>query len=92
MRRYTVHVEVETHGGETFHGTAADRPGSPALPLSDDELTAKFLGLAAPVVGDEAAARIAELVARWRTAGRHGRADGAAPHARLREIVLECAQ
>ena len=62
MRRYTVHVEVETHGGETFHGTAADRPGSPALPLSDDELTAKFLGLAVPVVGDEAAARIAELV------------------------------
>ena len=54
MRRYTVHVEVETHGGETFHGTAADRPGSPALPLSDDELTEKFLGLAAPVVGEEA--------------------------------------
>ena len=63
MRRYTVHVEVETHGGEIFHGTAADRPGSPALPLSDDELTEKFLGLATPVVGEEPAARIAELVA-----------------------------
>jgi 2-methylcitrate dehydratase PrpD len=62
MRRYTVHVEVETHGGETFHGTAADRPGSPTLPLSDEELTEKFFGLATPVVGREAAARIAELV------------------------------
>ena len=63
MRRYTVRVEVETRGGRTVQGTAADRPGSPEFPLSDEQLTAKFLDLAAPVVGGVAAGRIVELVA-----------------------------
>jgi hypothetical protein len=63
MRRYTVRVEIETRDGQAFEGAAADRPGSPALPLSDEELRAKFLGLAAPVVGEDAARGIVEVVA-----------------------------
>jgi len=78
MRRYTVRVEVETRGGRTVQGTAADRPGSPEFPLSDEQLTAKFLDLAAPVVGGVAAGRIVELVAEL---------EGLADTAQLTELL-----
>lgn len=49
-------VEVVTLNGERLVHLQSDRKGDPELPLSDAELEGKFLELASPVIGDEAAA------------------------------------
>jgi 2-methylcitrate dehydratase PrpD len=57
-RRYTVRVEIETADGRTLEGAASDRTGSPAFPLSQEQLEEKFLRLATPVVGADRAERL----------------------------------
>ena len=58
-------VEIETRDGRRENHLQPTRIGDPDAPLSDEQLEAKFLELAAPVLGD-APAR--ELLARlWRT-------------------------
>lgn len=61
-RRYTVRVELETKDGRVVAGAADDRLGSPAQPLSDDQLEEKFHALATPVIGAGRAAEVAGLV------------------------------
>ncbi len=56
--RYTVRFELKTKTGEVLTGEAADRPGGPTRPLSDEAVRAKFFGLTAPLLG---AARAQEL-------------------------------
>jgi 2-methylcitrate dehydratase PrpD len=62
-RRYTVRVGIETHDGRLLQGSASDRTGSPAMPLSREELESKFARLAEPVVGPERAEQIRAAVA-----------------------------
>jgi len=62
--RYTVRVEIETSDGRIVEGSASDRVGSPKSPLSQEDLEAKFLRLAGPVVGVGRAEQIRALVAR----------------------------
>ena len=55
-------VEVETTDGRTF-STRLDFPkGDPRNPLSDAEIEAKFEALAAPVMTEDAAARLKDAV------------------------------
>jgi 2-methylcitrate dehydratase PrpD len=62
-RRYTVRVELETADGRLLEGAADDRLGSPAQPLTQEQLEQKFHGLATPVVGARAAADVVATVA-----------------------------
>jgi 2-methylcitrate dehydratase PrpD len=54
-------VEIETRDGRRLHARVEDPRGHWDNPLSDGELRAKFLGLAEPVLGADAA-RAVELV------------------------------
>lgn len=54
-------VEIETRDGRRLHARVEDPRGHWDNPLSDGELRVKFLGLAEPVLGADAA-RVAELV------------------------------
>ena len=53
--RRSAHVEVETRSGERLVQLQPDRKGDPELPLSDEDLNGKFMELAGPVIGDDAA-------------------------------------
>ncbi len=48
-------VEIETTNGNIYRHHAPTRKGDPDNPLTDEELTAKYRELAAPVIGDTAA-------------------------------------
>lgn len=48
-------VQVQLRDGRRLVHHQTDRRGDPELPLSDDELDGKFMELAAPVMGTEAA-------------------------------------
>jgi 2-methylcitrate dehydratase PrpD len=48
-------VEVTLLDGRTVEAFAPYRRGDPEAPLSDDELNAKFIELASPIIGDAAA-------------------------------------
>jgi len=48
-------VEIETTDGRKLSHFQPTRKGDPELPLTDSELNDKFLELAGPVIGDEAA-------------------------------------
>lgn len=54
-------------------------PGDPGLPLSKDQVRAKFEHYAAPTLGENRAARIADVVLEGRLATRQGDILGAAP-------------
>src|SRR6266403_939531 len=57
-------VTVRLVDGTTLASTARGASGHPATPLSDAELTAKFLGCAVPVLGADAAEGVAEQIRR----------------------------
>ncbi len=57
-------VTVRLADGTTLESTPRGASGHPATPLTEAELTAKFLGCAAPVLGADAAAGVAEQLAR----------------------------
>jgi len=65
----TAVVEIETLDGARHRRHAATRKGDPDDPLSDIELVDKYTELAAPVIGDEAAAALLEYLWRIETAG-----------------------
>ena len=71
-------VTVTTTGGDRFHAFVEAPRGRPANPMTDDELDAKFLGLAEPVLGGRASAALAGL---------HGLATGTAPAAIARSLA-----
>ncbi len=58
-------VEIETNDGRKFAHFQPYRKGDPELPLTDEELNGKFLELASPVIGDDAARRLLEQL--WAT-------------------------
>jgi len=53
-------VEIETVDGRKLAHFQPYRKGDPELPLTDDELNAKFMELAEPVLGDAGAKRLLE--------------------------------
>ncbi|MEE8334715.1 MAG: MmgE/PrpD family protein, partial [Alphaproteobacteria bacterium] len=55
-------ITVETNDGRTLEHFQANRKGDPELPLSDAELAAKYTELAAPVMGDAAAASLLDAL------------------------------
>ena len=57
-------VSVRLADGTTLASTARGASGHPATPLSEAELTAKFLGCAVPVLGADAAEGVAEQIRR----------------------------
>ncbi len=57
-------VSVRMRDGHEFFWFQAHRKGDPEDPLSDGELDAKFMELAAPVIGEQAARRLRERL--WR--------------------------
>ena len=65
--RRSATVTVETTDGRKLERYAPTRKGDPDDPLTDQELEAKYRDLAAPVVGDEAAVRLAEAI--WHVEG-----------------------
>jgi 2-methylcitrate dehydratase PrpD len=56
-------VTVRLTDGRALESAPRGAAGHPDAPLSDAELTAKFLGCAAPVLGDEVAAAVAAQLA-----------------------------
>jgi 2-methylcitrate dehydratase PrpD len=57
-------VVIETHDGRRHALLQPARKGDPELPLDDHELEAKYLELAAPVIGDAPARALLERL--WR--------------------------
>src|SRR5204863_29363 len=57
-------VRMRLTDGTTLESKPRGASGHPATPLSDAELHAKFLGCAAPVLGADAAAGVAEQIRR----------------------------
>ena len=57
------HVEVELNDGKVYQHFQPTRKGDPEMPLTDDEVNAKFLELAMPVIGDAPARQL--LAALW---------------------------
>jgi len=57
-RQRAAKVEIETADGRTLSHFQPTRKGDPELPLTDDDLNAKYLELATPVLGDGAARRL----------------------------------
>jgi len=51
-------VDIETTDGRRLSHVQPYRKGDPELPLTDDELNAKFMELAEPVLGDAASKRL----------------------------------
>jgi len=56
------HIEIETADGRKFAHFQPTRKGDPELPFSDEELNDKYLELAVPVIGDEAAHRLLDAL------------------------------
>lgn len=55
-------VEVNLKSGESHHVSVAGPKGEPDLPMSDEELESKFLGLAELAVGEKGAQRVNDMV------------------------------
>jgi 2-methylcitrate dehydratase PrpD len=53
-------VDIETTDGRKLSHFQPYRKGDPELPLTDDELNAKFMELAEPVLGDAGSKRLLE--------------------------------
>ena len=60
--RYTSRVVIGLRDGRRFEATVVFPRGHPNNPMTPDELTTKFMRLAMPVMGREAAHRLATLV------------------------------
>lgn len=56
------HVEIELNDGRLLKHFQPTRKGDPEMPLTDDELNAKYLELAAPVVGDAVARQLLDAL------------------------------
>ncbi|MGH2775732.1 MAG: MmgE/PrpD family protein [Actinomycetota bacterium] len=54
-------VTIKIADGRALSKTISHNKGTPSRPMSDDEIEAKFLDLAAERVGDEIARRVAEI-------------------------------
>ncbi|MCC7276557.1 MAG: MmgE/PrpD family protein [Alphaproteobacteria bacterium] len=61
-QRRSARVTIETTDGRRFAHYQPHRKGDPDAPLSDAELTDKFLELAVPVIGDAGARRLRDAV------------------------------
>lgn len=61
-KRRSTRVTVATRSGANFIRFVEHPYGEPENPLDDQALTAKFMGLAAPVLGEGRARRIAERI------------------------------
>jgi 2-methylcitrate dehydratase PrpD len=72
-------VAVTTHDGRVRSHRQPTRRGDPDFPLSDEEIEAKFHGLAVPVIGVAAAAEVAKAL--WRVDALESVAQIAAPEA-----------
>ncbi|MGD9830239.1 MAG: MmgE/PrpD family protein, partial [Hyphomicrobiaceae bacterium] len=59
-KRRSALVTIETMDGRRLERRQLTRMGDPDAPLSDEEVSAKFLELAAPVIGEAEAARLLE--------------------------------
>ena len=66
--RRSARVTITLRDGRSLEHFQPDRKGDPELPLDDDELEAKLLELAAPVIGQDAAT---SLLARIRALDNH---------------------
>ncbi len=60
--RRSARITVKTNDGRTLEHFQANRKGDPEMPLSDAELAAKYTELAAPVMGDVAAAALLDAL------------------------------
>jgi 2-methylcitrate dehydratase PrpD len=61
--RRSARMTIETNDGRTLDHFQRDRRGDPELPLSDDEISAKYMELMAPVTGEAEAEAL--LQALW---------------------------
>jgi 2-methylcitrate dehydratase PrpD len=64
-RQRSAVVSITTTDGRTFTHHRPTRRGDPDDPLSDDEVNAKYMMLAEPVIGADKAAAISNLI--WKT-------------------------
>ena len=62
--RRAAQISIETTQGETLEHYAPTRKGDPDNPLTDDELTDKFLEITNPVLGEDGAAAYLDQL--WR--------------------------
>jgi 2-methylcitrate dehydratase PrpD len=58
----TAHVRLVLHGGKVHERTTSVVRGDALSPVPRDEITAKFVSLTAPVLGETAARKIVEVV------------------------------
>jgi 2-methylcitrate dehydratase PrpD len=63
-RQRAANVEIETTDGNTYRHHSPTRKGDPDNPLSDEELTAKYLELTVPVIGETVAEQL--LATLWK--------------------------
>lgn len=61
-RRITARVVITTNGGASFEESAPAPRGTPMLPVSEEEITGKYLAMAVPVIGSEKAQALMEFV------------------------------
>lgn len=61
-RRISARVVVTTDSGDSFEESAPAPKGTPMLPVSKEEITAKYLAMAVPVIGAEKARALKEFV------------------------------
>ena len=59
--------EITIKGGQTVKALVEFPPGHPKNPITDEQLTEKFSGLACPVVGESVANDIRRIVASLET-------------------------
>lgn len=59
-RQRAARVEIETSNGKRLHYLQPNRKGDPELPLSDEDISGKFIELASPVIGEEQARSLLE--------------------------------
>lgn len=57
-KQRAAHITVKTKDGQTFEHFQHARKGDPELPLTDDEISAKFAELATPVMGQAGASAL----------------------------------
>jgi len=69
VARCAAHIEIEHSGGAVLRAQVAAALGSPERPLGWDDLQAKFLSLATPVLGGDAA-RLLEALRGFEQPGR----------------------
>ena len=58
----TARITIETTDGRRLEHFQPDRKGDPEMPLSDDEISAKYMELAAPVAGEPEARALLEAL------------------------------